>query len=162
VSIPEGFSELLKESLGALDERLRMLKNSFEEELKGKLERELRIRVEDLKNYYETKIQESNERIRRYRMKLFVNKDMEKAIRREEANIEKYKRDWEDKERELEEKYTIAEGDYPELIAVAVVLSKARPQARGEFEKVERLAIEEVMKYESYHGRKPLDVSKEF
>jgi len=42
VSIPEGFSELLDESLDALDERLTTLKSSFEEELKRRLERELK------------------------------------------------------------------------------------------------------------------------
>lgn len=163
VNIPEEFSELLDESLETLDKRLTTLKSSFEEELKKRFERELKIRIEDLKNYYEAKIKESSERIKRYRMRLLMDKDMEIAIRREEANIERYKKDWENKERELEEKYTLVGGDYPELMAVAVVLSKARlSRTISEFEKVERLAVEEAMKYEVSHGRKPTDVSKEF
>ena len=163
VRIPEEFSVLLDKGLEVLDEKLGLLKKSFEEELKNRFERELKIRLEDLKNYYDAKIAESNERIRKYRMKLFMDKDMEIVIRREEANIEKYKRDWKDKKRELEEKYSIAEGDYPELMAIALVLSKGRDsQDKGEVEEVERLSIEEVMRYEFSQGRKPVDVSKEF
>ncbi|MEM3605998.1 MAG: helicase-related protein [Candidatus Bathyarchaeia archaeon] len=163
VRTSEEFSELLDESLEVLDEKLRALKNSFEEELKNKFGKELKIKIEDLKKYCDAKIRESYKRIERYRMKLIYDKDMEIAIRREEANIEKYKRLQEDKMRELEEKYTIVEGDYPELIAVAVVLPKIEDvQARSKVEEIERLSIEEAMKYEFSHGRRPIDVSKEF
>jgi len=164
VKVPEEFLKFLSEGSGALNEQLKILKNSFEAELRGKLERELKIRLEDLKNYYETKIRESNERIRKYKMRLLIDKEnMEIAIRREEANIREYRSDWESRERELRDKYTIVEEDLPDLMAVAIVLSKARfSKTKGEIEKIERLAIEEAIKYEISYGRKPLDVSWEF
>ncbi|MEM1542626.1 MAG: helicase-related protein [Ignisphaera sp.] len=155
-------SEMLEKGMEKICSKLVDLKRKFVENLKRKLERELSIRLEDVDNFYSIKIAESEKRIKKYKERALFE-DMRVAIGREEANIRLYKEEWERKKRELKAKYTLMEGEEPELLAAAVIIPpKEHSLIAANIREIERKGIEEAIKYELSQGRKPIDVSTEF
>ena len=144
----------------ARGEAIKLLQD-YEDEVRRKVEREVRIKREDVIEYFNKKIAEAEERIKQYRSKLPI-KDIEIAIRREEANIRRFKEEQDKQLKRLEEELALIAEQPPELLAIAIVVPKKGRISIERIREVEQAGMEAVMEYERSRGREPEDVSHEF
>ena len=135
------------------------------EETKERVEREIEIKREDVVRYYDRRINESYRRISDYRSKLPI-RDMDIAIRREQARIKQLTEEMSER-LNLLEKERVLSAEAPELLAVAIILPKRVITGVSEkdeivVKEVEAAGMHAAMQYERDSGREPTDVSKEF
>lgn len=139
--------------------------NNILEETRERVEREIEIKREDVVRYYDRRINESYRRISDYRSKL-PTRDMDIAMRREQARIKQLTEEMNEKSNQLE-KERVLSAEAPELLAVAIVLPKrviAGVSEKDEIviKEVEEAGMKAAMQYERDSSREPTDVSKEF
>ncbi|MEA1965531.1 MAG: hypothetical protein U9O41_10490, partial [Candidatus Aerophobetes bacterium] len=84
-------------------------------------DREIGIKREDTRRYFEVKIKEEKRRISEYQMDLFKGKDMEIAIRAGQRRLQDLNTQYKKIMDRLEEEELVIE-EMPELISCAIIL----------------------------------------
>ncbi len=95
--------------------------NTHLQRVQSKKEREINIKRDDAKRYFETRIREEKKRIRKYETDLFKGKDMEIAIRAGKRRLQDLDVDYKAFLDSLEEEGLVIE-EMPELVSCAIIL----------------------------------------
>lgn len=88
--------------------------------------REIKIKREDAKKFFDTRIKEKEERLKDYQGRLSLGEDMAIAIRSSERRIEDLKAELKKVLDRLEEEEMVIERS-PELLSVTIIIAKDRP-----------------------------------
>lgn len=138
----------------------------FIEEIKEEREKKSEIKEQDANNYYRTKIDKSNERIKKYNKDLEKGRNMKIAIERENYEVEKSKSKLSVILNELKKEKNVSP-DFPEIKSICLLIPTNAIQevesSQNELkEKVESIAMKTAMTYERKKGREPIDISMKF
>jgi hypothetical protein len=87
--------------------------------------REIKIKREDAKKFFERRIKEEEERLKDYRSRLSLGEDMTIAIRGSERRIEDLKDELKKALNRFEEEELVIERN-PELFSVAIIIAKGK------------------------------------
>lgn len=158
------------------------LLNELLNEVKEKVKREVAIKRNDVKRYYEYHINQLQRKIRTYKRPVFIingkrfvmregrlveedEKSIARTIGRMKADLKRLSEAMEEILSELEMEEVLAY-DAPELIAAALILprrlSRKEKTRLADVWEIEQAGISYVMNYEMSRGRKPTDVSTRF
>ena len=162
IPAPENLLEALEESENHVRQWVITRMEDFQKEAKERREREARIKKEWLEKSFNYLIAESNTRLFEYHRRAEKGEDMRLAIQREEENLKRLIKEKKERLEALEQERTLSVLE-PQLETVALICRDVKATTTTtDTTQIETIGMEIAMRYEREHGRKPVDVSKEF